>query len=75
MLSVVYTSDLLQRRDAELELCRFGKRTSATSELLVLLMRNVVAAPTTVAATAIEAAVSGSPHTTFSVPLLRVFAL
>lgn len=69
---MVYISDL-QCRDAEL--CRLGKRTSVTCELLVLLIRNVVAAPTTVAATAIEAAVSGSPDTTFKVPLLRVFAL
>lgn len=35
----------------------------------------MAAAPTTVAATATEAAVSGSADTTFTVPPCRVFAL
>lgn len=47
--------------------------TSVTSELLVLLIRNVAAAPTTVAATATEAAVSGSADSILTVSLLRIF--
>lgn len=54
------------------------KGTSAASEALVLLTRRVAAAPTTVAATAIEDAVSTSPAETtflFTPPFLDLMGI